>query len=60
MGTIDCKCKSEVTLSAVVIRADGTTEDLGIIATNKPKPILERIWDDIIKIMKGGMTYRIR
>jgi hypothetical protein len=36
MGTVTCKTKSIVTVSATVIRANGDIEELGVIATNKP------------------------
>ena len=33
----------EVTIEAKIIRADGTVQDLGVIATNKKKGVIKRI-----------------
>ena len=42
-----------VTLEAVVIRADGTREDLGIISTSQDPSVL----DKIIKYLKGAVNH---
>jgi hypothetical protein len=39
------KARPEVELSAVIIRADGTREDLGVIASSKKKTIVGKILD---------------
>ena len=41
---INAKLKNYATVSAVVTRADGTVEDLGIIATGKKQSMLKRFW----------------
>ena len=48
------KINSTLTLSAVITRADGTVEDLGIISTSKKKTILNKIMDYIKNIRLGG------
>ena len=39
---INSKIKSVVTISARIIRADGTIEDKGVICTTKPKRFPKR------------------
>ena len=52
MGGITSKFKGQTTLSAKVTRADGTVEDLGIIATTKPLSIFKRMKNFIKQILK--------
>jgi len=52
MGTIYNKLGGKMTLSAKVTRADGTVEDLGIIATTKPLSIFKRMKNFIKQILK--------
>jgi len=43
MGKVNTKMKGTTEIRAIITRADGTVEDLGVIATNKPKSIFENI-----------------
>ena len=52
MVGITSKFKGQTTLSAKVIRADGTIEDLGIIASTKPLSIFQKIKKMLNKIIK--------
>jgi len=50
MGTVNTKMKGTTEISAVITRADGTVEDLGVIATNKPKN--KSVFENIKKVFK--------
>ena len=50
MGTVNNKMKGTTTLSAIKTYKDGTVEDLGVIATNKPKT--KSMFENIKKVFK--------
>ena len=52
MGNVITKFKGVAEISAKVIRVDGTIEDLGVIASNKPSSIFKKIMDNIKKLFK--------
>ena len=43
MGTVNTKMKGTTEVRAIITKANGTVEDLGVIATNKPKSMFENI-----------------
>jgi len=52
MGRVITKVGGRTTISAKVFRADGTVEDLGVIATTKPVSIFGKIVNIFKKILK--------
>jgi len=52
MGKVITKVGGTTTISAIKTYADGTVEDLGVIATTKPLSIFKRIGNMIKKILK--------
>ena len=45
---------SEATISAKIIRADGTIEDLGVIAEMKPESFIKRLFTRLKTIFGGN------
>ncbi len=45
---------SEMTVSAVVIRADGTREDLGVICHTKKSPEKKSMFSRFLKTIRGN------
>jgi len=50
-GNMIAKARPRVTIEAVIIRADGTREDLGVIADSKKSGILQKL---IRKVKNNG------
>jgi hypothetical protein len=52
MAKLEAKVRPSVTISAVITRADGTVEDLGVICQSEP--VKQSIWKKITNLIKGG------
>lgn len=48
---METKVRPHVTIEAVIIRADGTREDLGVIADNKKSNVIQKL---IRSVKKNG------